>query len=754
MKNLILLLLALFGLHQSYSQKILKGEVLYNDEEHIHLHGLPGANVYWLNTHTGVTTDESGQFEITKNKNHNHLIISYIGYKTDTITIKPDQFYLKHQMREVLSLGEVEVIAEKKDMHISKFGVNLTEHLNEGELLKAACCNLSESFETNPSVDISFSDPVTGTKQIQMLGLSGPYIQITQENIPAIRGANQTAGMSFIPGTWVESIQISKGAGSVINGFESMAGQINTELKKPTHEPEIFFNLFSNDKERLEINTDANVHLNEVLSTALFLHHNQRKHKTDENGDGFLDMPIGSQWNFMNRWHYSQSKTGLESDLIIKALHDTKQSGQIAYNPDLHQNTTTYWGSENSTERYEAFYKIGKIFPNIPYKSFGFQSNFVYHKQEAYYGFTSHNIKQNSIYLNGIYQSILSNTYHKFKTGLSVVYDQYDEMVNIDDYDRTEKSIGGFFEYDFDRGDNLSLNAGLRTDYHNLMGWFVTPRLHVRYQILPELTLRTSAGRGKRMAQIFTENTALFTSNRTLEIYDTTDYVYGLEPETAWNYGFNFLWSFRLANRSSQLSLDYYETFFENQVVVDRETPGLVSIYNLDGKSIAKSLQASINLSPFEGFESRWAYKFYDVKTTYGNSLKDKVLLPRDRLFINLAYETFSKNWHFDITANRVGSQRIPATYVENNNLKNEYYTSAYWLIQGQIRKVFAENFEIYGGVENLTDFVQENPIIGAADPYGNYFDAGLIYAPTEGRKFYGGIRYKLPIQSQVKMNH
>lgn len=750
MKYFILCLLALLGLHHSYSQKVLKGEVFYKDEEHLHIHALPGANVYWLNTQTGVTTDASGQFEISKKKENNQLIISYIGYKTDTIAINPDQYYLKHEIREVLELGEVEVVAEKKDMHISQFGVNLTEHLNEGELLKAACCNLSESFETNPSVDISFSDPVTGTKQIQMLGLTGPYIQITQENIPAIRGANQTAGMSFIPGSWVESIQISKGAGSVINGFESIAGQINTELKKPTREPELFINLFGNDKKRLEINTDANVQLNEHFSTALFLHHNQRKHKADENGDGFLDMPVGSQWNLMNRWHYSESKTGLESDLIFKALQDTKQSGQIAFEPNIHQNSTSFWGSENITKRFEAFYKIGKVFPEIPYKSFGFQSNFVYHNQEAYYGFTSHNIKQKSLYLNGIYQSILSNTYHKFKTGLSLVYDNYDENVHIDHYDRTEKSFGGFFEYDFDGGEKFSLNAGLRTDYHNYMGWFLTPRLHVRYEVLPKITLRTSVGRGKRMAQIFTENTALFASNRTLEIQKTTNYAYGLEPETAWNYGFNVLWNFRLVNRNSQFSLDYYETYFKNQIVVDRETPGLVSIYNLNGKSFAKSLQVSLNLAPFEGFETRWAYKFYDVKTTYNHSLKDKILLPHDRWFINLAYETPSKNWHFDMTANRVGSQRIPAIFDE----KNEFYTSAYWLLQGQIRKVFDENFEIYTGVENLTNFVQENPIKGAADPFGNNFDAGLIYAPTEGRKFYAGLRFRLPFQSQMKMKH
>jgi outer membrane receptor protein involved in Fe transport len=722
------------------AQENLKGLVVSSNNE-----PLFGATLIWKNTQTYTTTDENGAFIIPYKKENNNLVISFIGYRTDTIQVEEPRF-IKHMMYESNLLDEVVVKSKKKDLYISHTGIQQTENLDSGELLKAACCNLSESFETNPSVDVSFTDAITGTKQIQMLGLTGPYIQITQENIPAIKGANQAAGLSFIPGTWIESIQITKGAGSIVNGFESITGQINTELKKPTNEPELFFNLFASENKRWEINTDMNTHLNDNWATGLFIHYNQRSHKSDANQDSFIDMPIGSQWNLMNRWHYSLAEKGLESDLIIKILQDKKEGGQIAFDPQVENNSNTLWGSENSTYRHEAFYKFGKVFPHLPYKSFGFQFHGIYHGQEAYYGLLTHNVQQKGLYLNGIYQSILSNTYHKFKTGISVSLDNYNESVMSNNYDHKEQSVGTFFEYNYDPTEKFNLNAGIRGDYHNIIGWFATPRIHIRYQPLQFLTLRASAGSGKRMSKVFMENSSIFASGRTINLQGNGNKAYGLKPESAQNWGLNALLSFKLFKQSSQFQIDYYETSFDNQAVIDRESPGIVAIYNLDGKSFARSFQASLNLTLLDGLETRWAYKKYKVKTTYQDELKNKLLVPRDRWFINLAYKTPNAKWHFDTTLNRVGAQRIPMLYDNSQNLVSSYTTKPYWLVQAQIRKEIGKHFEIYAGGENLTDYIQKNPIIGAENPFESNFDAGMIYAPTEGRNFYMGLRYTLPL--------
>src|SRR5690606_14435797 len=359
-----------------------------------------------------------------------------------------------------------------------------TQTMSSNELLKAACCNLAESFETNPSIDVNFSDAITGSKQIKMLGLTSPYILMAEENIPSVRGASQAYGLSFIPGTWVESIQITKGAGSVINGYESISGQINYELLKPSNDIPFFLNAYGSMDGRFELNTHCNQKYADKLSSTLFVHGNTRQIKNDMNDDGFLDNPIVKQINILNRWQYTDAEKGWVSFLNLRYLRDDKLSGQVDFNPDTDKFTTNYWGSEINTERIEISNKTGYVFPNEPYKSFGFQNSFQSHKQDSYFGLNQYDIHQKSYYSNLIYNSIISNTKNKFATGINFTYDAYDEYVAVNfaqDFSRIDNSVGAFFEYTYDNLDNFSLVAGARIDNHNRLGTFITPRLHLRY---------------------------------------------------------------------------------------------------------------------------------------------------------------------------------------------------------------------------------------------------------------------------------
>jgi outer membrane receptor for ferrienterochelin and colicins len=705
-----------------------------------------GANLIWSGTSVGTATDIDGNFSLPFVESTNDLIISYVGFKSDTITITSSN-PIKHVLEPTNNLDEVFVQSRKVATSRSYLKAQNTLLVSSDELLKAACCNLSESFETNPSIDVNFSDAVTGTKQIKMLGLSSPYILIATENIPAIRGASQAFGLSFIPGTWVESIQITKGAGSVVNGFESIAGQINAELVKPSTDNKFFVNLYGANSTRLELNTHFNTKISDKVSTGLYLHGNTHQEKHDVNNDGFLDMPLYNQVNVMNRWQYTNPEKGLVTFVNLRYLDDSKQSGQLNFNPDTDKLTTNAWGSEIDTKRYEISTKLGYVNPEIPWQSLGVQFAFSNHKQESYFGLNEYNIEHTSIYSNIIYNSIIDDSRHKIKTGINYTYDDYNEFAIQQDFERTERSFGGFFEYSFDDLEYFTMTAGLRVDTHNLLGEFITPRLHMRYSPWSKSAIRASVGRGKRSANIFTENQNLFASSREFSILNTNGTIYGLDPEIAWNYGVSYLQGFNLFGRQADVTLDFYRTDFQNQVVVDLENSQEVNFYNLEGDSYANSFQAEFNYNVFEHFNLRTAYKYYDVKTQYKSGKLIKPLTPKHRLFANASYETIIKNnsnWKFDLTYNWLSEQRFPSTLNNPIQYKIEDYSKSIGTLNAQITRVFSPKFEVYLGGENITNLRQDNPIISADNPFGTSFDTNFVYGPIFGSMYYAGLRYKL----------
>ena len=729
-----------------FSQEHISGMIMEANDKNEHI-GLAGANVYWLDTTVGTVTDVDGKFALSYKKEYSKLVISYVGFKTDTLTISEPKM-VHHWLQPTSSLDEVTVKSKRKATAKSYLSSQNIITVSSDELLKAACCNLSESFETNPSIDVNFADAVTGTRQIKMLGLTSPYILIATENIPTIRGASQAYGLSFTPGTWVESIQITKGAGSVVNGYESISGQINVELQKPSFDDKLFVNAYGAANGRFELNTHVNTKVSDKWSTGLYLHGNIRDKKFDRNDDSFLDMPLAKQFNFMNRWQYTNPEKGFVSFLNFRYLDDSKQAGQIDFNPDTDRLTTNSWGSEIDTKRIDVSAKLGYVNPEIPYQSLGVQVAYSNHDQESYYGLSQYDIKHNSIYANAIYNSLIGDSRHKIKTGLSFTLDDYDEMVMTSDYSRKENSVGAFFEYAYDNLERLNLTAGIRIDNHNLLGVFATPRLHLRYTTWERSALRASIGRGKRSANIFAENQNLFATSRSINILNTDGEVYGLNPEIAWNYGVSYLQGFNLFKRKADITFDYYRTDFENQIVVDLENPQEINFYNLEGDSYANSLQIEFNYNVFENFDLRTAYKFYDVKTQYNSGKLEKALTPKHRLFANASYETHAKengaHWKMDATYNWLGKQRFSSTVGNPIEYQLPDYSPTVATLNAQITKVFSPKFEVYLGGENITNVKQNNPIISADNPFGANFDTTFVYGPIFGSSYYAGLRFKI----------
>lgn len=713
------------------AQTIIRGNVKDNTNE-----TLPGVSITISGTGSGTVTDMDGKFELNTTQSFPlTLLFSFVGFTTDSLFLHYyDGSEINITLKKSVTLQAVEIKSKRESTNISTINPINTTTLGKDELVKAACCNLSESFETNPTVDASFTDAVTGARQIQILGLDGVYSQIQTELIPFIRGLSNNYGLGFIPGPFIESIQINKGVGSVTTGHESISGQVNIELKKP-HEAEKFaLNGYINNEQRMELNAQVAGKVVNHIYSELLAHGSQLQNKVDHNKDGFLDSPLYEQINLYNRWQFIYNPI-LEAQLGFRFVYDDKQGGQTNFNYDKDYATNNYYGTGIKNKMFDAFAKTGFLFKEKPWKSIGIIQSVRYHKQQSYFGFKTFDGLQKSYYGNVISQGIIGDISHTIKNGASVIYNDYTETYNLNKTKTVETVPGIFSEYTYNNSKNISLVAGVRYDYHNEFGSYLTPRLHFKYNFTQLSALRLSAGRGWRTANIFSENPKIFPSNRYVVVAGN------LKPEDAWNYGISYTHKFRMLKRDASLNIDMFRTDFTNQVVIDMEDIHTVRFYNLNGQSFSNSASIEFNFMPIEHLEIRLAYKWNDVKTTYSGILREKPLSPRDQALVNLAYKAHNEKWKFDFTTRYNGISRIPSAGIVHHGYEIQEQGDAFFQLMTQVTYV-SNKFEIYAGAENLTNYTQHHSIIEPENPFGDSFDASLIWGPLMGRTIYWGFRY------------
>ncbi len=692
-----------------------------------------GINVYWAETTVGVATNEGGEFELPLPTQSNRLVFSSVSFNSDTIVVSDPSQFIEVKLNEVIELSEVSVVQKNLAVVKPRTAVFQTEKITADELCKAACCNLSESFETNPSVDVAYSNAATGAKQIRLLGLSGAYVQMLTENIPNMRGISSAYGLGFIPGPWMESIQISKGTASVINGYEALTGQINVEYKKPQTSEIVGANLFASDAGRIEANVNASAIINDKLSTGVLLHASDEFRDNDHNDDNFLDVPKIRQYNAINRWYYTDGN--YTSQVFLRGLYENRRGGQVDGPYKI--------GIE--TRRYEFFTKNGYVFDHTKGTSLGFILSGSWHEQEAHYGLKTYDGKQGNVYVNLIFQTSFTDA-HKLSTGASFNYDNYDEklhLANADDgsilnISRQEAVPGVFAEYTFNWNDKFIALAGLRGDYNSYYDRFlVTPRLHLKYNINDYVHLRASAGKGYRSPNIWAENNYLLASNRMVIDMEK------LKMEEAWNYGVSVQTYIPLFGRELNLSGEWYYTDFVQQVVTDMDTDAhQVSFYNLNsGRSYASNIQFEANMEVVRGLSVTLAHRITDVKTTINGNLREKPLTSRYKSLFTASYQTPLKKWQFDFTTQLNGGGRLPDPDELNPLWEKEF--DPYVMLNAQVTKYF-RTWSVYLGSENLTGFMQKHPIVDVANPFGSDFDATVIWGPTHGRRIYIGFRWAL----------
>lgn len=703
------------------------------------------ANVFWINTTNGTVTDENGAFTIEQPVGAKKLVVSFIGYENDTIVVENDHKELAIILQGSVMMDEVQVVERKIGVVKSRSSVLNQDMISSAELARAACCNLGESFTTNPSVDVSYADAATGARQIKLLGLSGTYVQMLTENIPNYRGASAPFALGYIPGPWMQSIQVSKGSSSVKNGYEAITGQINVEFKKPQTTQSLNVNLFASSKEKYEANFDANVHLNSRLSTGVLAHYENSTRSHDDNGDGFLDMPKVEQYNLQNRWAWMGDQYVFQAS--VKAMKEDRTSGQATH---LHVDNSVggFVGRELykigiHTDRYEAFTKNAYIFDKEKGTNLALILSGSLHKQDAGYGYKLYNVDQKNLYTSLMFETNFDER-NSISAGLSLNYDYFNQTYRLENddtgllYGKEKETVpGAYVQYTYNWKDKIILMGGIRADHSDIYGTFVTPRAHIKYAPDDWVNLRVSVGKGYRTNHVLAENNYLLASSRKVKIDND------LDQEEAWNYGFSSSFYIPVFGKTLNVNTEYYYTDFRRQMIIDLDTdPHIVHLANLEGKSYSHTFQAEATYPFFKGFTLTAAYRLTDVKTTYNKKLLERPLTGKYKGLLTASYQTPLGLWQFDVTLQMNGGGRMPSPYTLPDGAPswNTRYQS-YQLLSAQITRWF-RHWSIYVGGENMTNFKQKNPIVGASNPWGTNFDSTMIWGPVHGAMYYVGFRF------------
>ena len=737
-KQIFLIILLLTFASGAFAQGFIEGTV-YEQDENGKRTPIPGVNVYWKIVNEGVVTDANGHYKIPLHERIGCLVFSCISYENDTVHHMVEPAHYDHVFHSVHMLNEVEIHAREKASFINPIKAMAVQEITSEGLRRAACCSLAESFETNASVDVAYSDAVTGAKQIELLGLSGLYTQMMAENMPNFRGLASAFGLNYVPGTWMNAIQISKGTSSVRNGYESISGQINVDYKKPElgESEKLFLNLYGNSMTMTEFNFNTRWNVGKNGSMMVMGHANHNFMQMDGNGDSFIDDPMVTQGNLFFRYNYA--KNWFEGMWGVKALSERRFGGMMGGNPYVEPTDDKF---KISTLRYEAFSKTGFMFDRDD-TSLGIQQQFIYHDLgSSYFGRTYYNASQMSYYANALFDSYIVNDHHSYSVGASYSYDKYDEHLNDSAFQRVEHVPGAFVEYNFSDDHHWNVIAGFRADYNTYYHKMLyTPRLHVRFKTHDELTIRVSAGRGYRSPNVLAENSTMMASSRRIIFV-------GEKPkmEEAWNYGINITKGFDIGWRELTIQADFYRTDFVNQIVLDRDADAhQIRIYNLDGRSYSNSAQIEANCEIFKDFDLTLAFRYNDVKMTINDSLMEKPFVNRYKGLITMSYAPGT--WQFDLTTQFNGDSRVPnlsgnATAVAHQ--QNIERSPFYVIMNAQVMKKFGKCWEVYIGGENLTNFKQKYPIISADNPTSEDFDASMVWGPLSGIRAYLGVRFQI----------
>ena len=739
---------------------------------------LVGASVYWEGTTIGASTDAEGAFLLHRVKGYDNLVASYLGFVNDTLHVANGAERIEFALRaDGVELEDVVVEGNLSGNFVKRDGIVKNEMISFAGLCKMACCNLAESFENSASVTVGYSDAISGARQIKMLGLAGTYTQILDENRPIMRGLSAPYGLSYTPGMWLNSIQVSKGVASVTAGHEAITGQINLEHRKPTDDERLFVNLYLDDELRPEANisTAFPVSKNKKLSSVILLHGSMDTdvRKMDHNDDGFRDLPLADQFNIANKWLYA-ADNGTQIRWGWKFVQENRLGGMLDYKNSMRDQMREKWdqpgtlyGSKIRNRGANGYFKIGMpVGPSVydpdekdeMRSNLAFVADFDHFNENAYFGLNDYKGNENALAMNLMY-----NHYFTYRSSLIVGAQaqlQYyrESLANntpwieaaksrFYDFDRSEQEVGAYAEYTYAVKDKFSIVAGVRGDYNAFYDkFFVTPRGHIRWNITPSTTLRGSAGLGYRSTNVITDNIGILATGRAI-VFKDSDFSKFNRLEKALTVGGSLTQTFGLVKQGdATLSFDYFRTQFYNSIVADQEMyADRIVFYDTDGRSYTDTYQIDFSWSPVERLDIFATFRYTNSEMTIdrpdGTTARvERPLVSKYKTLLNIQYATKFRRWVFDATAQLNGPARIPT---QTGNLADDKYSPRYPMFFAQVSRKIGK-FDIYVGCENIADYRQHDPILNADNPFSTGFNSMNVWGPLMGRKFYAGLRFNL----------
>ncbi|MCD8274147.1 MAG: TonB-dependent receptor [Alistipes sp.] len=737
---------------------------------------LVGASVYWEGTTIGASTDAEGAFLLHRVKGYDNLVASYLGFVNDTLRVENGAERIEFALKaDGVELEDVVVEENLSGNFVKRDGIVKNEMISFAGLCKMACCNLAESFENSASVTVGYSDAISGARQIKMLGLAGTYTQILDENRPIMRGLSAPYGLSYTPGMWLNSIQVSKGVASVTAGHEAITGQINLEHRKPTDDERLFVNLYLDDELRPEANisTAFPVSKNKKLSSVILLHGSMDTdvRKMDHNDDGFRDLPLADQFNIANKWLYA-ADNGTQIRWGWKFVQENRLGGMLDYKNSMRDEMREKWdqpgtlyGSKIRNRGANGYFKIGMpVGPSVydpdekdeMRSNLAFVADFDHFNENAYFGLNDYKGNENALAMNLMY-----NHYFTYRSSLIVGAQaqlQYyrESLANntpwietaksrFYDFDRSEQEVGAYAEYTYAVKDKFSIVAGVRGDYNAFYDkFFVTPRGHIRWNITPSTTLRGSAGLGYRSTNLITDNIGMLATGREIVIPDFDGFN---RLEKALTVGGSLTQTFGLVSADdATLSFDYFRTQFYNSVIADQEMyADKIMLYNSDKHSYTDTYQIDFSWTPVERFDIFATFRYTNSEMTIdrpdGTTARvERPLVSQYKTLLNIQYATKFRRWVFDATAQLNGPARIPT---QTGNLADDKYSPRYPMFFAQVSRKIGK-FDIYVGCENIADYRQHDPILNADNPFSTGFNSMNVWGPLMGRKFYAFLRFNL----------
>lgn len=696
---------------------------------------LEGVSVFFLNTNIGTATDQNGAFVLFRKNKEQKLVVSYTGFKTDTLNIPLEQNFIKLSLNSGQKLNEVTVNAKRQSNSFSLLNPLNVESITSQEFKKAACCSLSESFQTGNTIDVSYNNAVTGSKEIIFLGLRGIYTQLLLENFRFFNGILTSQGFDFIPGTWLDNINILKGASTSIYGPQSMTGAINVGLKKPDKDHRIYSNAFLDYHGRLELNQHFNKSWSAARHSGIYAHYSNHQGFRDHNNDGFKDDARAQKFALLQRNTLFGRK--MEGQINFYGLYEDKNGGQL-------KNVGNY-NFNQKTSHIQAFGNLGYVGYANPDRNSGSIWELSLSNIDAYYGTELNPFKAKEFRFLGqvFYSEIFSEGKHKINIGPNVNINIAEENYIADKRTYKEITPSLFFDYDYAIGKientdlkKLHITLSQRLDYVKSSKLYYIPRLSTRFNFDKSWTLRSSVGLGYRHPRVYSDNLNLFFVNYEKVFSNVPDI------ETSINYGINLVGKPLINNKELNFNLDFYITEFNNQLVTDLEQIdqnfNILKYYNVVGNSNTKSLGITVSYPIVFGISAKIGMKYTDNITGYEHGNKQTPFIAKRREMTSLDYESNNKKWTANLTGQWIGKMRIPQKVNETEST----YSKEYFLLQSTVNYILPK-IEFYIGCENITNYTQHHAILSADAPFSRTFNATEIYAPINGIKPFIGFRYK-----------